>query len=223
MVCFTQNIFKFPNANTKNYINLLCKYYSGINVEMEIDNKTKIKGTICPKFFDDNLVNVDSDSTFTITTERYWSEQITIQCLPKYVEMKGIEYDKKNENIIKRINSGISSRLGHDCAEVYLSCEINAPSFAVLIDSFKMLNNKAITRYYISESKQFIVIVLDDRHTMKINCKQICDYSLPPFDVDDGFCGDDIVAKDLQEHFKLWLNNYNDSKGDTWSNNVINI
>jgi hypothetical protein len=51
----------------------------------------------------------------------------------------------------------------------------------------KMIENNNITRWLVCPEDKVIILVLKDRHTMSITRDKVCDYSLPIFDIDDGF------------------------------------
>lgn len=231
MVCFTAHLFKFNSTNANNWFNLLCKYYSGVGVNVITDGVHSTKGDISMDFFQNKLIKGE---TYEIRTERFWAELAAIKCMPLYVNddvniLRFQQNDSNNldiSNATKSIDSIISSRLSHGGQEVFLRSKYSLGTFDDLVTAFSLIKNtQDITRYYASASDKVIIIVLKDSHTLLLSTDGVSDGTLPIFDIDDGFSLDafdtGLLIYEFNKKFALWSKEFKESNGDNWNEQIV--
>ena len=226
MVCFTSHLFKFTNANKYNWFHLLCKYYEGVGVTVVVDGTQKCKGGISLEFFN-NVVPVGTN--YECTTDKFWAEKGSINCMPKYVapnNQNDIVYSSEIINASSNIDSVVSSRLSHGGQEVFMSRDITISNFNDLLTAFSLIKNtEHITRSYVSHKSEAIVIVLNDRHTLLITKDSVNDSTLPVFDVDDGFLPNafdmGVFMDEFNVAYKVWHDEFVNTGGDNWHTSIL--
>ncbi len=227
MVCFTQHQFKFNNLSADNWFKLLCKYYPGVSVAVVIDGKHPIEGKIHMDLFD----SLPKGTDYEITTDRFWAELASIQAMPthmKYLKRPGFisdDHEKKVKAIAGTIDSVISSRLSHGGHEIFIQNKFDTDNFQDVILATRHLNQTAhITRIYTSLDEKHILLVLDDRHTIRIGLGYVGDGTVPVFDIDDGFSQNAFGMGSVTEWntlFKKWSDTFKMTNGDTWNDPIL--
>lgn len=236
MVCFTQNRFEFHKSMAKNWFKVLVKYYQGI--ECTANN---VNGRISEKFFSE-LPEVD---TYTVTTTRYWDQHATLQCLPRFEDLKMnicIKKDNLSENASRAksaIQDVISRRLHSGHFEIFYSakyddikkeellpvlaaCDLENSNVSSTEDSRGLRN---VNRFYYSKIDDCVFLVLKDSHGIKITLNKVQDSSLGNLDLDDGFCQNSFqsayIPSEWQTYFLDWRKKFDESEGKTWNDPII--
>lgn len=223
MARFTQFTYKFKKSDSKNWFNVINKYYLNAPVRIKLDDIIFVDGTVSTDFFHSLP---DAKHTYTIVSETIFSDAVTIKTIPLYQKARSsIKISKLIKSIAFELDEAICSRLCHNKPYVFIigdfpKCDFSDVMFATeLIDN----NNKnRITRSYISVSNETIVLVLDDTYAMMIDPTGICDMALPRFDINNGFdsVNHDIVSE-WNQMFRMWNRTFVANHGENWNNPII--
>lgn len=221
MVCFTQHNFKFDKNSHNNWFNILCKYYSGVNLTITIDGH-KYSGIISEEFFN----KLPSGNEFEVITERFWAELACIRVMPAYILSEPC--GSPNENILKiseTIDSIMKGRLNYGNCEISLSAGFKSNDFSEVIEAVKYLKTIEITRMY--QGSSFIIFVLNDRYTIHVDNNEVCDGTVPIFDLNNGFLPNCFgfaqnIAEELnRKYFCKWHKKFLENNGSNWNDPII--
>lgn len=181
MVVFIKSEFEFTNVHYLTYMKLLTKYYSGIKVDVTIDND--IDKTITTNIDKDFIKSIDdykksfSGLTYKINTHDYCYELITIRTLPKYDEymnkkmLSFKELLKKNitSSIDKVIEELLENEYAAKCALAkYISRANNFDDLKECLYNIKRDNEEKVTDVNISEDDEIVTIYINDEHAIFI-------------------------------------------------------
>jgi hypothetical protein len=221
MVCFVQHTFRFDGIARTNWSNALCKYYPGIKVTVTVDGKD-YRGKIGRHFFNE----LPEGNEYEVTTDKFNAEFAAIRTLPKYHK---VGYNGKPNSKILEIAEAIDmvmqDRLSMGNRQIFIFSELKCDSFDQINEAVKYLQTGEITRVYNCESS-CIFFVLDDKHTICITEDEVCDGTLPVFDLDDGFYDTDgsegILAAELNSnYFDSWHEKFIKMDGCNWDEQII--
>jgi hypothetical protein len=218
MVCFTEHEFNFSKDNAEIWFPMLCKYYE--NVEMTV----KIKGkNYCGKASLEWFTSLPKAEEYHFKTNRFWSESAAIQTLPRFTPSN--EAGSLSTDVSSAIDELIKKRLSMGCLEVMLQVHHDVDWKDIVTSIGKLKETKDITRMFITNSAQTVILVLNDRHTIFVTPRNISDGSLPIFDIDDGFAESSFgsfIPDEFTIAFNIWKSKFLESSGKSWNDPIFN-
>ncbi len=219
MVCFTRSHFHFSRANAEHWCYLLIKYYADIPIE--VNGKA---GKCTEEFFQ----SVPEAPSYTAITGSFWSGYAAVRAMAPPPSGFFTPADQQSNNgVTQAIDAVIKGRLGAQENEIGIESDFKRQSFASLVQSFKNISStEKITRLFVSNIDETIVLVLEDLYPIKITTDRVSDWNLPTFDPDDGFVTKsfDQLDKGPSEwapSFERWAKRLIESDYASWDQPIL--
>ena len=214
MVCFTQSRFRFAQLEAEGWFNLLAKLYP--DIPMDVNGQT---GSCSIEWF----TSLPKAPAYTVTTVTMWSELACIQAMPAPPTDFFVSSNESNP-LSEKIDSVIEGRLSAGSLETKISSLLKVDNFEELVEALKASHHaKPISRLYISKMDQTILLVLHDRHALKITCDKVRDSNLPTFDPDDGFSSrhNFYIPTEWHGQFNTWVNRQVATHFQSWNDPIL--
>lgn len=190
--------FTFSDKNKDFYLKAFNKYYPKTNVKITIDNK-----------FDEK-----SGTKYRLMCDI--NNKSSIYTLPLHKPIVKLSTSKFDKIVEKAINI----RLQYHCYDVRIQHYHDVKNFQQLVNNCLSINDKSVTRMYVSKDKIFVV--LNDKRTLIIDESKIYDDELPIFHLDRGFLsGDKNVRKEFNSFFKIWSENFKNTNAQSWNDPIF--
>lgn len=214
MVGYNPHKFKFENNIAKYYFCLLCKYYPPVEIKVIVNGNNTISGHNTMDFYQSLPASHEYEVIITKC-----GRHGTIKAMPKYQRT-----DKTPSESILKIIEPIDLLLGiiESKSRLNIACSIDlaVENFQQLIEALPYLTTPNITRQYICHKSEEIFLILQEKYGIYLTPEIVSGSELPIFDLDDGFDGW-VPTAEFNEYFKIWLEKFKRTMGESWDENII--
>jgi hypothetical protein len=252
MVAFSSHEYIFTGSRTHNSFNLLKKYYNGLKCSVECDGGKPVEGHAMSSFFDQfNDPTKTYRVVFNRVWDSLAFINAMPEFRP--LEKKDVTLSPAGIAAVDAIRSVLSDRIRHNGHELFLARQISvSPSEFHTVLSECHLEKYHVTRFYIEDSVEpralqskdsvgvessggggvepralqalQALVVIDDRHCMRISLENVSDNYFGVFDLEDGFVyrafGGNI-PQGWNEQFRAWRERFEKSDGASWDEPII--
>lgn len=238
MVCFARHAFTFPVSAATWRFALLRKYYRGTQIKVTVLQLNKASMELASGRLDKNFLSqlpakiehhkLGSNAMLRVVTDTLWSELACIHCLPRRDATHCLtipQQSKITRQVTEQINGLIARRTGNN-NDIFLRCDFpKSTDWRDVLAAIRQLKSPNITREFISEQDKLCVLVLNDKHPIKVVVTGCSDASLPTLDLDDGFAqntfGCATIPSDFPVAFAQWKQRLDITNGASWQEDIM--
>lgn len=228
MVSFSSFQYVFPASDASWKIPLIVKYFHGANAVCWRGDKG-FRCTVSEEAME-RLLLEPVDETIQVEMNQIWSGHSCSNALsllePRLFEDELRQpLSETEQESVRHIQKAVHLRL-KTRGELFFRKQLQIPLGALrACFAHCKFDESHIVRYVSTNDGQHIVLWLKNGLGMILTCQEISDFTLPVFDLDEGFCEDfpryPQLLSDWNDCFGVWKAKLQETNGNSWNDPVL--